>query len=224
MNIALLFEQSGTFKKQLQAIGHNAKDFDICNDYGETDYIVDLFDMIDNNKLDVINKADLVIAFFPCTWFSDQNDLIYRKQLYQFRTWDDDKIEKYIHERALKEKEVSIKLLKLIDNIKVPLIIENPNSRRINKYLSDCESVLHKRSLYGDYFDKLTRYFLFNGVKITEPDRIKNCIHARIKYSKEMKMLKGTRKMKRSLIAPEYVNNLIKHIYVNGTNLYYGGD
>lgn len=36
--------------------------------------------------------------------------------------------------------------------------------------------------------------------------------------------LKGTRKMKRSLIAPEYVDNLLSHTYVKGINLKYGNE
>lgn len=225
MNIALLFEQSGTFKKILKSYGHNAKDFDIANDYNETDYIIDLFDYIENTNMERINKADLVIAFFPCTWFSNQNDLIYRKQLYQFKFWTDDKINQYIKEREEKYEKAKNILLTMVDKIKVPLIIENPNSHRIVKILNPNNSILHKRSKFGDYYDKPTRYFLFNGVKITDLDEIKNPLHFRINHTKEMKnTLKGSRKMKRSLIAPEYVENLLSHTYVNGINLKYGNN
>ncbi len=43
----LLFEQSGTFKKELQKLGYQAKDYDILNDFGETDYQIDLFNEIE---------------------------------------------------------------------------------------------------------------------------------------------------------------------------------
>lgn len=43
MNAYCLFEQSGTFKKQFQNLGFHSEDFDIRNDFGETDNIVDLF-------------------------------------------------------------------------------------------------------------------------------------------------------------------------------------
>lgn len=225
MNIALLFEQSGTFKKILKSYGHNAKDFDISNDYNETDYIIDLFDYIENTNMVKINKADLVIAFFPCTWFSNQNDLIYRKQLYQFKFWTDDKINQYIKEREEKYEKAKNILLTMVDKIKVPLIVENPNSHRIVEILNPNNSILHKRSKFGDYYDKPTRYFLFNGVKITNLDEIKNPLHFRINYTREMKnTLKGSPKMKRSLIAPEYVENLLSHTYVNGVNLKYGNN
>ena len=41
--IHLLFEQSGTFKKEFQKLGHKAEDYDILNDFGETDHQLDLF-------------------------------------------------------------------------------------------------------------------------------------------------------------------------------------
>lgn len=39
----LLFEQSGTFKNEFKKLGIEAYDYDILNDYGETDYQLDLF-------------------------------------------------------------------------------------------------------------------------------------------------------------------------------------
>lgn len=41
-----LFEQSGTFKNEFKKLGIPAWDYDILNDYGETDYQIDLFDHI----------------------------------------------------------------------------------------------------------------------------------------------------------------------------------
>lgn len=38
-----LFEQSGTFKTEFQKLGIKAYDYDILNDYGKTDYVLDLF-------------------------------------------------------------------------------------------------------------------------------------------------------------------------------------
>lgn len=38
-----LFEQSGTFKKAFQKLGVTAYDYDIQNEFGETDRVVDLF-------------------------------------------------------------------------------------------------------------------------------------------------------------------------------------
>ena len=43
----LLFEQSGTFKKEFKSLGYVAYDYDILNDFGETDYQIDLFNEIE---------------------------------------------------------------------------------------------------------------------------------------------------------------------------------
>lgn len=43
MKAHCLFEQSGTFKNEFKKLGIEAYDYDILNDYGQTDYQVDLF-------------------------------------------------------------------------------------------------------------------------------------------------------------------------------------
>ena len=47
MRIHLLFEQSGTFKKEFQSLGYEAYDYDILNNFGQTDYQIDLFKEIE---------------------------------------------------------------------------------------------------------------------------------------------------------------------------------
>ena len=46
MRAHCLFEQSGTFKNEFKKLGVEAYDYDILNDYGQTDYQVDLFEHI----------------------------------------------------------------------------------------------------------------------------------------------------------------------------------
>lgn len=38
-----LFEQSGTFKREFLRLGIEAEDYDILDDFGQTDHQVDLF-------------------------------------------------------------------------------------------------------------------------------------------------------------------------------------
>lgn len=70
------FEQSGTFKNEFIKLGIPAEDYDIQNNFCETDHVIDLFTETEkayNNKesvFDSITKDDLVIAFFPCIYFS----------------------------------------------------------------------------------------------------------------------------------------------------------
>lgn len=72
------FEQSGTFKNEFKKLGFNAYDYDILNQFEQTDYIVDIFNEIEkayNNEysiFDNISKTDSIIAFFPYTRFEAQ--------------------------------------------------------------------------------------------------------------------------------------------------------
>jgi len=43
MKVHCLFEQSGTFKNEFIKLGIPAEDYDILNDFGETDHVIDLF-------------------------------------------------------------------------------------------------------------------------------------------------------------------------------------
>lgn len=75
MNAYLLFEQSGTFKNQFIKLGFNAFDYDIQNEFNETDVVIDLFVEIEkayngiNSIFDKFTCDDVVMAFFPCVRF-----------------------------------------------------------------------------------------------------------------------------------------------------------
>ena len=65
------FEQSGTFKNEFIKLGYEAEDYDIQNNFGETDHVVDLFAEIENaydgkpSLFDNIRGGeDLIMAFF----------------------------------------------------------------------------------------------------------------------------------------------------------------
>lgn len=69
------FEQSGTFKNEFIKLGIPAEDYDIQNNFGETDHQIDLFAEIENayssgaSIFDTISYDDLIMAFFPCIYF-----------------------------------------------------------------------------------------------------------------------------------------------------------
>lgn len=77
------FEQSGTFKNEFIKLGIPAEDYDIQNDFGQTDHVIDLFAEINKaydakaSIFDTINSSDLVIAFFPCIYFESVQMLYY---------------------------------------------------------------------------------------------------------------------------------------------------
>ena len=87
------FEQSGTFKNQFKLLGIDAEDYDIANDFNETDHVIDLFAEIKkgfNNKssiFDCISQDDLIIAFFPCIRFENQIMLHLRGQANGMDKW-----------------------------------------------------------------------------------------------------------------------------------------
>ena len=91
-----LFEQSGTFKNEFRKLGIDAEDYDILNDFGETDHVVDLFGEIDKaydgkpSLFDGIGECDLVFAFFPCTRFEAKVPLCFRGQLPQYKNYSDE--------------------------------------------------------------------------------------------------------------------------------------
>ena len=69
------FEQSGTFKNEFIKLGIPAEDYDIQNNFGETDHVIDLFAEIEKGYnrepsiFDNITPDDLIMAFYPCIYF-----------------------------------------------------------------------------------------------------------------------------------------------------------
>lgn len=86
MKAHLLFEQSGTFKNAFKKNGIDAFDYDIQDEFGETDYIIDLFGEIEKayvggqSIFDSFDCEDIIIAFFPCTRFEARIPLLFRGQ------------------------------------------------------------------------------------------------------------------------------------------------
>lgn len=87
-----LFEQSGTFKDEFKKLGVEAYDYDILNEFGKTDYVIDLFDEIQvgydgkESIFDEFSQNDIIMAFFPCTRFEAKIPLGFRGEMYQQKT------------------------------------------------------------------------------------------------------------------------------------------
>lgn len=134
-----LFEQSGTFKNEFKKLGIDAYDYDILNDFGQTDYVVDLFKAIDDEYqehqgltlFDKFKEDDIILAFFPCTRFEGQALLLFRGQQRQLIEKSDlEKLEYdlQLHNElhTLYEKITKLAIICIRRNLK--LIIENPYS------------------------------------------------------------------------------------------------
>lgn len=170
------FEQSGTFKNEFKKLGYEAYDYDILNDFKETDYIIDLFQEIefayDNKKsiFDNIKTTDMILAFFPCIRFEHQIIMHFKGVARQCKKMTD--IEKLEYDLKL-HKELS-NLYSLITKLAIvckrknlPLIIENPY--RSDNYLTrywvlDNTFVDYDRTKNGDYYEKPTQYWFINCV------------------------------------------------------------
>jgi hypothetical protein len=87
MTYHCLFEQSGTFKNEFRKLGYEAYDYDIKDEFNETDYIIDLFAEIEkaySNEKSIFNNIkseDTILAFFPCVRFENQIQLFFRRNM-----------------------------------------------------------------------------------------------------------------------------------------------
>lgn len=85
------FEQSGTFKNEFIKLGILAEDYDIQNNFNETDHVIDLFAEIEKGYegkesiFDNITQDDLIIAFFPCIYFETIQQLYFALAKNDFR-------------------------------------------------------------------------------------------------------------------------------------------
>ena len=59
-----MFEQSGTFKNEFIKLGIPAEDYDIQNNFGQTDHVIDLFAEIDR-AYDNLTRQDIVRFYRP---------------------------------------------------------------------------------------------------------------------------------------------------------------
>lgn len=233
----LFFEQSGTFKKAFQNLGIKAFDYDIQNEFGETDYVVDLFAEINRaydgkpSIFDKVGPEDLIMAFFPCIRFENQIMLFFRGQAFQQKTWTDE--EKMIYDMNLLD-EVR-ELYRLINKLFIVcirggyrLIVENPFSEEhfLRRYWCLQPSVIDRdRRENGDYYAKPTQFWFVNCVPeqnvLFEPlpynslgvaDAIR--LMTKEDYSKT-----GAKDMKtaRSMIHPDYADRFIRQYITEGS-------
>ena len=221
MKINLLFEQSGTFKRSLREMGNDAKDIDISNAYNETDILIDIFDILDsyisgdiNVTKSVIFNCDLIIAFFPCTYFSQYNELMLSGKWRNYKYMSDDEKKRYMFNRKVMQNLYYDRLKALIEicnENKTPLIIENPSSPFMASFIdnNNITYVKHVRNKYGDNMRKPTYYLLFNGAYIEPLDKLETPITRTVEKLRDKK---GN--VARSLIHPNYANNFCKHIKI----------
>ena len=225
-----LFEQSGTFKKQFKSFGINAADYDILNDFGETDHQIDLFAEISEgynglpSLFDEITKDDLIIAFFPCIRFTSLALLQFRGQQSQLKnkSWKDKFINCIRLQNELTDLYTLVNKLFIICNDRgLRLIVENPYSEEhyLRRYWCYPPAIIDKdRRLNGDYYKKPTQYWFYNckpemNLLLEEPNNNSlggtDTIRMMEKCDYEKTGAK-TKRVARSMIHPEYANRFIR--------------
>ena len=217
-----LFEQSGTFKNEFKKLGIDAEDYDILNDFGETDHIVDLFGQIRGGYcgkpsiFDTFSKDDLIVAFFPCTRFEAKIPLGFRGGMTQQKNWDDLKKLKYsmkLHDELHELYELISMMVCVCIEKGLRIVIENPYTQPhyLTTYWCIKPTLIDRdRSLNGDYYKKPTQYWFVN----CEPET--NFIFEPIE-NVETYVVDGKRnrddiskKVERSLMHPQYANRFIR--------------
>lgn len=232
MKFHLLFEQSGTFKNVFKEFGNEAFDYDILNDYGQTDFQIDLFKEIeiefDNITMNGKKKTifsnmqpdkDFIIAFFPCTYFTDLNEMKFRgyKGGYVKEAVTDmlniERILKRNQDRAINY-ELFIKFCYVVQELKISTIIENPRGLYDRNFLKlyspfHISYIENDRSKFGDTKVKPTIYFAIN-FKMLE-----NFMMYDLEPNTQSVYSEIFNQRKRSEITPRYAINFYKRFIEN---------
>lgn len=215
------FEQSGTFKNEFRKIGIPAEDYDIQNNFGETDHVMDLFAEIENGYdgkpsiFDSIGGGDLIMAFFPCIHFCDAKTLFFRCQHISQNGWSLSKKMAWNIREAREREEFFVLLMKMfsvVDSKRLRMVMENPYNTSGMTYLENNFMVPTlidgNRMERGDWFVKPTGYWFVNCEPTT------GCSFQKDKTQRTiMKMKNAPRRglcsEERSMISPDYARNFI---------------
>lgn len=214
------FEQSGTFKNEFIKLGIPAEDYDIQNNFGQTDHQIDLFAEIEQayrgwgSIFDKITQDDLIMAFFPCIYFCENNTMMFSGVHFNERNSTAEKIGTYVLERSKQRQrfyELILKMFLVAERKHLRMIVENPHSEHhyLHNNFPFSPKVIDKdRMRRGDYYVKPTAYWYLNceptfGESFQEPKEKKA-----IRSSSPSKKA-GMCSEERSLISPDYARNFI---------------
>lgn len=215
-----MFEQSGTFKNEFIKLGIPAEDYDIQNNFGETDHVTDLFktieDAYDGNPslFDRISEDDLILAFFPCIYFCENNQLYFTGKHYNLRTLSAHAKTEVILERLQKRDYMyglCLKMFLVCEEKKIRLIMENPYDKQhylVENFPYKAKIIDTNRTMRGDYFCKHTQYWFENCEPTMLFTPTKSAIKKRISESKGGGEA-GICSEDRSMISPDYARNFI---------------
>ena len=215
------FEQSGTFKNEFIKLGIPAEDYDIQNNFGQTDHVVDLFSEINvgfeggGSIFDGMSKNDLVIAFFPCIYFTGSvNPCYFTLENTNYRCMSMKEKFNQMIKRADNRNDFYKLLYKMVACCLfrgIRLIIENPFSSLHflhNNFLKEPSVVDCNRQRRGDYFKKPTGYWFFN-CNPTDGESYQNPLKKLNVWEAKGASQAGLCSEERSMISPDYARNFI---------------
>ncbi len=213
-----LFEQSGTFKNEFIKLGVEAYDVDILNQFGQTDYVEDLFRAIGDayegkaSIFDRIGKGDIAMAFFPCTRFTTRHYLNTKCGNGGMTGWDDRQRLEYSRKmfgETNRNYQLVSKLFLIALDRGFGLVVENPraNVSILNEFFPIEPKVIHMdRSAYGDFYRKPTQYWFVN----IEPRNNFFLENLQRPDCEVRKINETDSQVDRSLISPVYANRFIR--------------
>ena len=219
--VHLFFEQSGTFKNEFRKLGYEAYDYDIQDNFGETDYQVDLFAEIEKayegggNLFDKITKDDLIMAFFPCIYFETIQMCYYQlSHLNNSKSTMTEKIDDALErlEKRTYFHSILYKMIHVVYKRGLRLIMENPATKP--SYLIDTQNfpnptfIDKNRMLRGDYFSKPTAYWFFN-CEHTYGRSYQNDKEKKTVMKSKSAPHAGLCSEERSMMSPDYARNFI---------------
>lgn len=217
------FEQSGTFKNEFIKLGIPAEDYDLQDNFGQTDHTDDLFKAIEDaydgkpSLFDNIREGqdgDLIMAFFPCIYFCENNELYFTGKHMNLSRLDTKLKMETILQRSRNRQfmyELCLKLFCVCDVRNIRLIVENPYSYAhylVNNFPYRAVLIDKNRSLRGDFFNKPTQYWFLNCEPTYGKSFQKPSIHKHIASGKPG-IQGGICSEDRSMISSDYARNFI---------------
>ena len=224
-------EQSGTFKNEFIKLGIHAEDYDIQNNFGQTDHSDDLFKAIEDaycgnpSLFDNITNDDLIMAFFPCIYFECLSMMHFSWGSRNYSKLTLAQATDKIIERENNRHEFYVLLLKFVKVVTergLRMIFENPWSMqhylKQGNFVKSPDVVDTNRLKRGDKFVKPTAYWFF-GCEPTHGTTIQ------IGKKNERDILhckKGARaglcSEERSMISHDYARNFICDFIIGKPN------
>lgn len=216
-----MFEQSGTFKREFLKLGYEAEDYDIQNNFGETDHQIDLFAEIEKaygggiSVFDNIIKDDLVMAFFPCLYFSAMSQISMSFGAKNYRKLSiKEKTDKILERSENREHffRICVKMISVAMQKNIRLIMENPWSEQTflkANFVMPPSLVDMDRTKRGDVYKKPTAYWFVNCEPTHGQFSQRPKTQIKTIMSSRGSSQAGICSEERSMISPDYARNFI---------------